>query len=66
MENEKPYTKIVIFKTRAKSKIILQTFTTTFPKQFIKELEKILRAFLWKNSTQMVERSILQDKNTLR
>ena len=41
--------KIVIFKI-ATSKIAFQSFTTTAPKH-IHELEKIQKAFLWKNFT---------------
>ena len=42
--------KIVIFKTIAISKIVFQSFMTTVPKHIINELEKIQKAFLWKNS----------------
>ena len=43
--------KIVIVKTIAISKIVFQSFMTTVPKHIINELEKMQKAFLWKNST---------------
>ena len=42
--------KIVIFKTIVILKNVFQSFITTVPKH-INELEKIQKAFLWKNST---------------
>ena len=51
MRNLTPEGKIVIFKTIAISKIVFQSFIITVPKRIINELEKIQKAFLWKNST---------------
>ena len=62
MENEKPYTregKIIIFKTVTISKIISQSFITTVPKHIIIELEKMQKAFLWKNSTLKIKHETL-------
>ena len=41
--------KIVIFKTIAVSKIVLQLFITTVPKDILKELEKYKRLFSGKS-----------------
>ena len=51
--------KIVIFKTIAISKFVFQSFITTVPKHIINELEKIQKAFLWKNSTSKIEHETL-------
>ena len=50
--------KIVVFKTIAILKIVFQSFTTTVPKH-ISELEKIQKAFLWKNSTPKIKHETL-------
>ena len=42
--------KIVVFRKIALSKIVFQSFITTVPKHIINELEKMQKAFLWKNS----------------
>ena len=57
MENEKPYFRRenFIFKTIAISKIVFKSFITTVPKHIINELEKIQKAFLWKNSTAQIK-----------
>ena len=47
--------KIVIFKTKAISKIVFQSFITTVPKYVVNELEKIQKAFLWNNSTPKIK-----------
>ena len=59
MENEKSYTtlegKIVIFKTLAISKIVFQYLITPVPRHVVNELEKIQKAFLWKNSSPKIK-----------
>ena len=47
--------KTIIFKTIAISKIIFQSFITTVPKHIVNELEKIQKAFLWKNSSPKIK-----------
>ena len=51
--------KIVIFKTKAISKIVFQSFITTVPKYVVNELEKIQKAFLWNNSTPKIKHETL-------
>ena len=51
--------KIIIFNTIAISKIAFQSFIATAPKHIINELEKILKAFLWKNSTSKIKHETL-------
>ena len=51
--------KIAIFKTIAISKIVFQSFILTVPKHIINELEKIQKAFLWKNSTPKIKHETL-------
>ena len=51
--------KIDIFKTIAISKIVFQSFISTVPKHIINELEKIQKAFLWKNSTPKIKHETL-------
>ena len=51
--------KISYFKTIAISKIVFQSFITTVPKHIINELEKIQKAFLWKNSTSKINHETL-------
>ena len=43
--------KIAIFRTIAISKIDFQSFIITVPKHVVSDLEKIQKAFSWKNST---------------
>ena len=50
--------KIVIFKIVI-SKTVSQSFITTVPKHNINELEKIQKAFLWKNSTPKIKHETL-------
>ena len=61
MENKKRYTRgeIVISKTIAISKIVFQSFVTTVPKHIASELEKIQKAFIWKNSTPKIKHETL-------
>ena len=47
--------KIAIFKTIVILKIVFQSFIATVPKHIINELEKIQKAFLWKNSTPKIK-----------
>ena len=47
--------KIEIFKTIEISKIAFQSFIATVPKHVINKLEKIEKAFLWKNSTSKID-----------
>ena len=51
--------KIAIFKTKAISKIVFQSFITTVPKYVVNELEKIQKAFLWNNSTPKIKHETL-------
>ena len=51
--------KIVIFKTIAISKIVFQSFISTVLKRIINELEKIQKAFLWKNPTCKIKHETL-------
>ena len=43
--------RIVVFKTLAVSKIVFRAPLTKIPHQVVKELEKIQKSFLWKDST---------------
>ena len=47
--------KIVIFKTLAIFKIVFQSLITTVSKHIVNELEKIQKAFLWKNSSPKIK-----------
>ena len=47
--------KIVIFKTLAIFKIAFQSLITTVSKHIVNELEKIQKAFLWKNSSPKIK-----------
>ena len=51
--------KIVIFKTLAISKIVSRSLTTPVPRHIVNELEKIQKAFLWKNSSPKVKHETL-------
>ena len=51
--------KIAFFKTIAISKVVFQSFIATVPKHIINELEKIQKAFLWKNSTPKIKHETL-------
>ena len=51
--------KIAFFKTIAISKVVFQSFIATVPKHIINELEKIQKAFLWKNSALKIEHETL-------
>ena len=51
--------KIIIFKTISISNIVFQSFIITAPKHSINELEKIQKAFLWKNATPKIKHEIL-------
>ena len=55
MRNPTLQGKIFIFKTKAISKIVFQSFITTVPKYVVNELEKIQKAFLWNNSTPKIK-----------
>ena len=49
----------VIFKTIAISRVVFQSFITAVPKHIINEIEKIWKAFLWKNSTPKLKHETL-------
>ena len=51
--------KIVIFKILAISKIVFQSMITPVPIHIVNELEKIQKAFLWKNSSPKVNHETL-------
>ena len=51
--------KIAIFKTTAILKIVFQSFIATVPKHIMNKLEKIQKAFLWKNSTSKIKHETL-------
>ena len=51
--------KIAIFKTIVISKIVFQSNKATVPKHIINELEKIQKAFLWKNFTPKIKHKTL-------
>ena len=46
---------IVIFKTLALCKIVFQSLITSVPRHTVNELEKIQKAFLWKNSSPKIK-----------
>ena len=50
---------IIIFKTKAISKIVFQSFIATVPKYVVNELEKIQEAFLWNNSNPKIKHETL-------
>ena len=50
---------IVIFKTLAIFKIVFQSLITPFPRHIVNKLEKIQKAFLWKNSSPKIKHEIL-------
>ena len=52
--------KIFIFKTIRISKIVFQSFITTVPKDIINELEKLQKAFLWKNCAPKIKHETLR------
>ena len=54
--------KIVIFKTIAILKIIFQSFVTTVPKHIVNKLEKVQKAFFWKNSSPKIKHETLCNK----
>ena len=43
--------RIVVFKTLAIAKIVFLALLTKIPNQVVRELEKIQKSFLWKDST---------------
>ena len=47
--------RIVVFKTLAVSKIVFLAILTKILYQVVKELEKIQKTFLWKNSTPKIK-----------
>ena len=47
--------KLVIFKTIAISKTVFQSLTTPVPRHIVNELEKIQKAFPWKNSSPKIK-----------
>ena len=47
--------KVVVYKILAISKIVFQTLTTTVPRYIVNELEKILKAFLWKSCSPKIK-----------
>ena len=51
--------KIVIFKTLAISKIVFQSLVTPVPRHIVNGLEKIQKAFLWKNSSTKIKHETL-------
>ena len=51
--------KIVIFKTLAVSKIVFQSLIIPVPRHIVNELEKIQKAFLWKNSSPKIKQETL-------
>ena len=51
--------KIVIFKILAISKIVFQSMITPVPIHIVNELEKIQKAFLWKNSSPKLKHETL-------
>ena len=51
--------KIVIFKTLAISKIVFQSLITPVPRHIVNELEKMQKAFLWKNSFPKIKHETL-------
>ena len=59
MRNPTLERKIAIFKTIAISKIVFESFIATVPRHIINELEKIQKAFLWKNFTPKIKHQTL-------
>ena len=56
--------KIVIFKTLAIFKIVFQSLVTPVPRHIVNGLEKIQKAFLWKNpSTKIKHETLCNDCN---
>ena len=51
--------KTVIFKTIAISENVFQSFITTVPEHIKNELEKVQKAFLWKNPTPKIKHETL-------
>ena len=51
--------KIVIFKTLAIFKIVFQSLVTPVPRHIVNGLEKIQKAFLWKNSSTKIKHETL-------
>ena len=51
--------KMVIFKALAISKIIFQSMITPVPRHIVNELERIQKAFLWKNSSPKIKHETL-------
>ena len=47
--------KIIFFKLLAISKIVFQSLITLVPRHIVNELEKIQKAFLWKNSSPKIK-----------
>ena len=47
--------------TKAISKVIFHSLITTFPKYIVNEVEKIQKAFLWKNSAPKVKHETLRN-----
>ena len=65
MKKLTPEGRIIICKTISISKIVFLSFITTVPKHILNELEKIQKAFLWKNSTPKVKMKIFVRTITL-
>ena len=55
--------KIIIFKTITISKTVFQLFIKPVPKIIINEVEKIQKAFLWKNSTSKIKYDTIFNDN---
>ena len=53
--------KIVIFKTLVISKIVFQSLVTPVPRHIVNGLEKIQKAFLWKNSSTKIKHETLSN-----
>ena len=51
--------RIVVFKTLTISNIVFLALLTKIPHQVVKELEKIQKSFLWKNSTPKIKHEII-------
>ena len=51
--------KIFIFKTLAISKIVSQSVITPVPRHIVNKLERIQKAFLWKNSSPKIKHETL-------
>ena len=61
MENEKYYTggENKIFKTLTLSKVVYVTLITSFSKQIIEEIQRILNVFIWNNLTPKIKHEFL-------